>query len=252
MTIELLEINKTEKTKVLETRSVHLEISDDTSIRLIEKYEGDKDFLTKAFSVGLIAMDNAGTNAENVTLSTHVNHLADKLNSFVYQNQNTLKEGLNDLFDKLQAKGGVFDPEQENSFFAKLYSDLGERIDKGVDKIIRKDLKEEIEAEIHKNTPVGGKKFEDHCIDKICQIAPSDLIIEPTGTSIGLYDKKGDGVIISPFDCNENSFYELTKDDILDLLKVWNKLDNNFSDYSKIGNKEKTKYQILNERIKNN
>ena len=63
---------------------------------------------------------------------------------------------------------------------------------------------------------------------------------------------KGDGVIISPFDCNENSFYELTNDDILDLLKVWNKLDNNFSDYSKIGNKEKTKYQILNERIKNN
>ena len=62
---------------------------------------------------------------------------------------------------------------------------------------------------------------------------------------------KGDGVIISPFDINENSFYELTKEDVFDLLKVWNKLDNNFSDYSKIGNKEKTKYQILNERIKN-
>ena len=63
---------------------------------------------------------------------------------------------------------------------------------------------------------------------------------------------KGDGVITSPFDFNENSFYELTKEDIFDLLKVWNKLDNNYSDYSKLENKEKTKYQILNERIKNN
>ena len=62
---------------------------------------------------------------------------------------------------------------------------------------------------------------------------------------------KGDGVIISPFSSNENSFYELTTDDILDLLKVWNKLDSNFLDYSKLGNKDMTKYQILNERIKN-
>ena len=204
MTIELLEINKAEKTKVPGIKTIHLEISDDTTIRLTEKYKEDKDFLTKAFSVGLIAMDTAGNNAENVTLSTHVDHLTDKLNSFVCQNQNTLKEGLNDLFDKLQAKGGVFDPEQENSFFAKLYSDLGERIDKGVDKIIRKDLKEEIEAEIHRDTPTGGKRFEDSCIDKISQIAPSDLIIEPTGTTIGLYDKKGDGVIILPTSKDKN------------------------------------------------
>ena len=62
---------------------------------------------------------------------------------------------------------------------------------------------------------------------------------------------KGDGVIISPFDANGNSFYELTKNDIYDLLKVWNKLIKQISDYKKLGNKEKTKYQILNERIKN-
>jgi len=62
---------------------------------------------------------------------------------------------------------------------------------------------------------------------------------------------KGDGIIISPFDANGKSFYELTTDDIFDLLKVWNKLDSNFSDFRKINNKEKTKYQILNQRIKN-
>ena len=90
MTIELLEINKAEKTKVPGIKTIHLEISDDTTIRLTEKYKEDKDFLTKAFSVGLIAMDTAGNNAENVTLSTHVDHLTDKLNSFVCQNQNTL------------------------------------------------------------------------------------------------------------------------------------------------------------------
>ena len=68
MTIELLEINKAEKTKVPRIRTIHLEISDDTTIRLTEKYKEDKDFLTKAFSVGLIAMDTAGNNAENVEL----------------------------------------------------------------------------------------------------------------------------------------------------------------------------------------
>ena len=62
---------------------------------------------------------------------------------------------------------------------------------------------------------------------------------------------KGDGVIISPFDANANSFYELTKDNIFDLLKVWNNLDNGMADYNKLNNKEKTKYQILNDRIKN-
>lgn len=62
---------------------------------------------------------------------------------------------------------------------------------------------------------------------------------------------KGDGVIISPYDGNGNAFYELTKENVFDLLKVWNKLDNEISDYNKLDNKEKTKYQILNERIKN-
>jgi hypothetical protein len=62
---------------------------------------------------------------------------------------------------------------------------------------------------------------------------------------------KGDGVIISPFDANANAFYELTKNDIFDLLKVWNKLSQQISDHKKLGNKDKTKYQILNERIKN-
>ncbi len=60
---------------------------------------------------------------------------------------------------------------------------------------------------------------------------------------------KGDGVIISPF--NHNSFYELTKKDILDLLKVWNELNTKTIDLQKMSNKEKTKYQILDQRIKN-
>tara|TARA_B100000902_G_scaffold327503_1_gene323097 strand:- start:4769 stop:5692 length:924 start_codon:yes stop_codon:yes gene_type:complete len=58
---------------------------------------------------------------------------------------------------------------------------------------------------------------------------------------------KGDGVIISPY--SENSFYELTVDDIIDMLKVWNMLDNSTEDTLKIENKEKTKYQILKNRI---
>ena len=60
---------------------------------------------------------------------------------------------------------------------------------------------------------------------------------------------KGDGVIYSPY--SENSFYEITQEDIYDLLKVWNHLNVQMRDYKKINNNEKTKYQILNDRIKN-
>ena len=60
---------------------------------------------------------------------------------------------------------------------------------------------------------------------------------------------KGDGIIYSPF--SENSFYELLVEDVFDLLKVWNQLSPQIDDTSKIENKEKTKYQILNNRIKN-
>jgi len=60
---------------------------------------------------------------------------------------------------------------------------------------------------------------------------------------------KGNGLIFSPY--NENSFYELLVEDIIDLLKVWNELQTHTIDYKKMDNKEKTKYQILNCRIKN-
>lgn len=60
---------------------------------------------------------------------------------------------------------------------------------------------------------------------------------------------KGDGIIYSPF--SENSFYELLVEDVFDLLKVWNQLSPQIDDTAKIENKEKTKYQILNNRIKN-
>lgn len=60
---------------------------------------------------------------------------------------------------------------------------------------------------------------------------------------------KGDGVIYSPF--SENSFYELLVEDVMDLLKVWNQLSQQIDDTVKMENKEKTKYQILQNRIKN-
>ena len=60
---------------------------------------------------------------------------------------------------------------------------------------------------------------------------------------------KGDGIIYSPY--NDNSFYELLVDDVMEILKVWNMLSQNVEDTVKIENKEKTKYQILKSRIKN-
>mgnify|MGYP000900611518 CR=1 FL=1 len=58
---------------------------------------------------------------------------------------------------------------------------------------------------------------------------------------------KGDGIIYSPF--NDNSFYELLVEDIIDILKVWNLLSPQTEDIAQIQNKEKTKYQILKSRL---
>lgn len=58
---------------------------------------------------------------------------------------------------------------------------------------------------------------------------------------------KGDGIIYSPY--NDNSFYELLVEDVMELLKVWNMLSQNLEDTVKFENKEKTKYQILKSRL---
>ena len=60
---------------------------------------------------------------------------------------------------------------------------------------------------------------------------------------------KGDGLVYSPY--SDNSFYELYIDDILDLLKVWNKLKLNTQDEKLLGKNPQTKYQILYNRIEN-
>ena len=58
---------------------------------------------------------------------------------------------------------------------------------------------------------------------------------------------KGDGIIYSPY--NDDSFYELLVEDVMELLKVWNMLSQNLEDTVKFENKEKTKYQILKSRL---
>lgn len=65
---------------------------------------------------------------------------------------------------------------------------------------------------------------------------------------------KGDGIIYSSY--SQNSFYDISVNNILDLLKVWNMISVQTNDLVGVDNGsgrkvEKTKYQILSSRIKN-
>lgn len=57
---------------------------------------------------------------------------------------------------------------------------------------------------------------------------------------------KGDCIIYSK---GKHSFYDLLVEDILNLVKVWNKFSVLESDFEKINKNEKTKYQLLDDRL---
>ena len=57
---------------------------------------------------------------------------------------------------------------------------------------------------------------------------------------------KGECIIYSK---GENSFNDLLLDDVLKLLKVWNKFTMLDSDMDKINKKEKSRYHLLNDRL---
>ena len=57
---------------------------------------------------------------------------------------------------------------------------------------------------------------------------------------------KGDCLIYSK---GKNSFYDLFVDDVLNLVKVWNKFSVQNSDFIKINKNEKNRYQLLNDRL---
>ena len=60
---------------------------------------------------------------------------------------------------------------------------------------------------------------------------------------------KGNGIIISPY--SESNFYDITVNDIVNILKLYNELNYKETDYEKIGVDSKSKYQIVASRIKN-
>jgi hypothetical protein len=82
---------------------------------------------------------------------------------------------------------------------------------------------------------------------KIAYNSKSDEKINEPLTRLGQGFVKGEGIVISPF--NENSFYEIKKEDILDLLKIYSDLKN--EDRIESSKKNYTKYQLLNKKIKN-
>ena len=57
---------------------------------------------------------------------------------------------------------------------------------------------------------------------------------------------KGDCIIYSK---GLRSFNDLLVNDVLNLLKVWNKFTIIESDFEKLNNKEKNKYHLLNDRL---
>ena len=57
---------------------------------------------------------------------------------------------------------------------------------------------------------------------------------------------KGDCLIYSK---GNNTFYDLFVDDVLNLVKVWNKFTIQDSDFKKINRNDKNKYQLLNDRL---
>ena len=57
---------------------------------------------------------------------------------------------------------------------------------------------------------------------------------------------KGDCLIYSK---GKNSFNDLFMDDVLNLVKVWNKFTVQDSDFQKINKNEKNRYQLLNDRL---
>ena len=72
-----------------------------------------------------------------------------------------------------------------------------------------------------------------------------DKINEPVSRLLhGLV--KGDCIIYSK---GKNSFNDLLVNDVLSLLKVWNKFSILDSDYEKLNEKEKNKYHLLNDRL---
>lgn len=73
----------------------------------------------------------------------------------------------------------------------------------------------------------------------------NDNINEPASRLLhGLI--KGDCIIYSK---GEHSFNDLLVEDVIKLLKVWNKFSMLDSDYEKINKKDKTKYHLLNDRL---
>jgi hypothetical protein len=80
---------------------------------------------------------------------------------------------------------------------------------------------------------------------KIAYNSKSDEKINEPLTRLGQGFVKGEGIVISPF--NENSFYEIKKEDILDLLKIYSDLKN--EDRIESSKKNYTKYQLLNKKI---
>lgn len=57
---------------------------------------------------------------------------------------------------------------------------------------------------------------------------------------------RGDCLIYSK---GKNSFNDLLVDDVLKLIKIWNKFSYQDSDFKKINNNEKSKYHLLNDRL---
>lgn len=57
---------------------------------------------------------------------------------------------------------------------------------------------------------------------------------------------RGDCLIYSK---GKNSFNDLLVDDVLKLIKIWNKFSYQDSDFKKINNNEKNKYHLLNDRL---
>tara|TARA_B100000424_G_scaffold268313_1_gene262868 strand:+ start:3339 stop:4286 length:948 start_codon:yes stop_codon:yes gene_type:complete len=71
-----------------------------------------------------------------------------------------------------------------------------------------------------------------------------DSVNEPL-TRLGQGFVKGHGIVISPY--NENSFYEIRKEDLINLLKIHDKLRN--EDRFESTKKTYTKYQLLNRNL---
>ena len=77
---------------------------------------------------------------------------------------------------------------------------------------------------------------------RVCYNSSSEEKMNEPLTRLSQGFVKGDGMIISPF--NDNSFYDVTKKDVLDLIKNWEKLKHEDVVLDD-DNKEMTKYQAI-------